>query len=98
MEGWHYLLNATCVPEEGQPDQRCAVCSRNQIANEPAFDQWVTEVLKRSKHLIAKGRDIRRCTSVSYKYGIQLPNNYAHALHFDEDNGNDLWQKAIKKE
>ena len=33
-----------------------------------------------------------------YKYGIKVPRNYKEAVQFDKENGNTLWQDAIKKE
>ena len=72
----------------------------NQVAEEPAFDWWVHEVLRRLKRLVSKARknQKRHFTRVGYKYGIEMPRDYNHALELDKKNGNDLWQKALEKE
>ena len=69
----------------------------NKIDDEPAFDWWTREVLKRSKRLIGKVNASRH-QRVGYKYGIRLPKNLKEAIQIDEENRNDLWQKAIAKE
>ena len=33
-----------------------------------------------------------------YKFGIRVPDNVAHALQLDRDNGNTFWADAMKKE
>ena len=33
-----------------------------------------------------------------YKYGVEVPRNYEHAVRLDKANGNTLWQDAIKLE
>ena len=43
----------------------------NCIDEEPAFDWWAQEVLKRSKRLIGKAQKMFQCTG--YKYGIEVP-------------------------
>ena len=38
---------------------------------------------------------VRRC---SHRYGIEVPTSIASAKEIDEKNGNEFWEKAIKKE
>jgi preprotein translocase subunit SecA len=33
-----------------------------------------------------------------YKFGVQIPTSFAHALRLDKLNGNNLWQEAIHNE
>ena len=33
-----------------------------------------------------------------YMYGFLVPRNWAQAMHFDEDNGNDKWAKSVEVE
>jgi len=44
----------------------------------------------------AKLRSYR--TAPRYKYGYEVPRDYAHAMELDEKNGNTLWRDAIKVE
>ena len=37
-------------------------------------------------------------TQMQYKFGMQLPHNYAKALQLDKENGNTLWQGAVRAE
>ena len=74
---------------------QCAI--NNKIDNEPAFDWWAREVLKRSSRMIGKTKT-RACARTGYKHGIKMPNTVEDALCLDEENGNDLWQKAFEKE
>ena len=68
----------------------------NRIDEEPAFDWWAREVLKRSKRLIGKAQKMFQRTG--YKYGIEVSQNIKHALELDAKNGNDFWRRAIAKE
>ena len=68
----------------------------NQIAEEPAFDWWVKEVLRRKHRLIKTA-----CTRIlreGYKFGCRLPNTIDEALKIDEECNNHLWRDAIEKE
>ena len=68
----------------------------NRIDDEPAFDWWVKDIIRRKQRLIklSKARHIRR----GYKFGIRVPRTCKEALALDAENGNDLWHKAIMKE
>ena len=40
----------------------------------------------------------RTSTFKQYKYKVELPRSYKHALQLDEQNGDKLWQAAINTE
>ena len=69
------------------------------IKNEPAFNWWVTFVLKKRERIIkaVKGRAakyLKKC----FKFGIEVPGTVKEAYELDRKNGNTLWADAIRKE
>ena len=67
--------------------------------NDPAFNQWVSFVLKKRERIILLVR--KRNTSYlkrNEKFGIALPKNFKEALKLDKKNGNTLWADAISTE
>ena len=40
----------------------------------------------------------RTSTFKQYKYGVELPRSYKHALQLDDQNSNKLWETAINTE
>jgi hypothetical protein len=34
----------------------------------------------------------------THKYGLEIPKNHANCVRIDNENGNTLWQDAVKKE
>mmetsp|Transcript_38882 Transcript_38882/g.90460 ORF Transcript_38882/g.90460 Transcript_38882/m.90460 type:complete len:146 (+) Transcript_38882:1692-2129(+) len=74
----------------------------NRIADQPAFEWWVKQVMKKKKRLIklSKSHIVRR----GYKFGIKIPRTVAEALELDEENringdkSKNTWYKAIMKE
>jgi hypothetical protein len=41
-----------------------------------------------------QARFIRR----DYKFGIKVPHNIAEARSLDQENGDDFWERSVKKE
>jgi len=68
----------------------------NWIDDEPAFDWWVKPTLRYWKRLIKLSQ--KRHSVMGYKFGIRVPCTIDKALKLDEENGNDLWRKAIQRE
>eukprot|EP00590_Aulacoseira_subarctica_P011644 CAMPEP_0172424146 /NCGR_PEP_ID=MMETSP1064-20121228/21716_1 /TAXON_ID=202472 /ORGANISM="Aulacoseira subarctica , Strain CCAP 1002/5" /LENGTH=1711 /DNA_ID=CAMNT_0013165931 /DNA_START=811 /DNA_END=5943 /DNA_ORIENTATION=- len=68
----------------------------NRIDQEPAFDWWIHDVLKRRDRLIKMAHSHRLKTG--YKFGIQVPDTVEEAIEIDTISGNTLWQDAISKE
>ena len=49
------------------------------------------------KTAILKAVNSRVCKN-NIKYGVQVPRTLKEARRLDKENGNDLWEKAYKKE
>lgn len=68
----------------------------NKIAEEPAFKWWVDFTLRMRNRIISKTKT--KYWRTTHKYGVRMPKSVKEALDLDKENGNDLWEKAIKKE
>ena len=66
------------------------------IDDDPAFHWWVVLTLKRRKAIVAALKTQMRQTK--RKYGIEIPTSIEHAKELDQNNGSDLWMKALAKE
>ncbi|KAL7475898.1 LOW QUALITY PROTEIN: hypothetical protein ACHAW6_001791 [Cyclotella cf. meneghiniana] len=69
------------------------------IANEPAFNWWVTWVLKKRDRII----NLVKCRSTRYhkqmhKFGIELPKTVHEAYTIDKATGTPFWCNAIELE
>lgn len=79
----------------------CAIYAReNNLLDVPGWKRF-KPIAKREKKFIrmvnqAKLRSFR--TAPKYKYGFEVPRDYAHALQLDAKNGNTRWQDAAKTE
>jgi hypothetical protein len=62
----------------------------------PAFAWWVSHVLKKRNRIIEAVT--KRNHKRTHKSGIQVPKTWDEAVKLDEENGNTLWQDAIRKE
>ena len=67
------------------------------IQNEPAFNWWVRQILRKRDRIISKMKS-RRLRKPRMKFGIKIPRNVKEALQFDKDNQNTFWEDAINKE
>ena len=68
----------------------------NGIQSEPAFKWWVPYTLRKREGIISKLNS--RFKKRNIKLGIEVPSTVEEALELDRRNGNDYWEKAIKKE
>ena len=69
------------------------------INHEPAFNWWVTHVLKKRIRIISLVRKrIPRYLKRKHKFGIELPTSVKDALEIDKNNGNTYWADAIATE
>ena len=75
----------------------CAIYARdNNLLDQPGWKKFKS-IAKRQKNFIrlinqAKLRSFN--TAPRYKYGYEVPRDYAHALRLDAKNGNTKWQDA----
>ena len=63
---------------------------------EPAFEWWVSHFLKKRDRIITAVA--KQYHKITHKFGIRVPKSVTEAEQVDNDNGNTLWQDAIKKE
>ena len=68
----------------------------NDLAEEPAFKWWVSDVMKRRKLFVNKVKS--RYWKTTHKFGIRLPHSVEEALAIDRETGTDYWERAIEKE
>ena len=72
----------------------CAVV--HGIDTEPAFAWWVPYTLKRRNCIIAAVNS--RYHKRTHKFGIEVPKTWDDCVRLDTQNGNTLWQDAVRKE
>jgi hypothetical protein len=72
----------------------CAV--ENGISERPSFKWWIPFVLKKRDRIISKTKS--SYWTRTHKYGIEIPKNHVDCVRIDNENGNTLWQDAVKKE
>ena len=82
--------------KESNPVELAEYAVANNIQSEPAFKWWVTYTLRKREAIISKVNS--RFKKSNIKFGIQIPSTVEEALELDRRNGNDYWEKAIKKE
>ena len=82
--------------KDSNPIELAEYAIANKIHEEPAFKWWVSFVLRKRHRMINKVK--KKYWRTTHKFGVRLPKNVKEALQIDIDNGNDLWEKAIKKE
>ena len=66
------------------------------LQSESAFKWWVGYTLKKREAIISKVNS--RFKRKNVKFGIDIPRTYEEALVLDRRNGNNFWERAIKKE
>jgi hypothetical protein len=82
--------------KEANPIEVAEYAFAHKIHKEPAFNWWVSKVLRKRDRLINKVNS--RMTKVNLKFGIEVPSTYEEAIELDRKNGNTLWADSIKKE
>jgi hypothetical protein len=66
------------------------------IDHEPAFNWWVTHVLKKRDCIISLvWKCIPRYLKQNYKFGIEIPTSMKDALEIDKKNSKTYWVNAI---
>jgi hypothetical protein len=89
---WHKLKDA----KDSYPLDVAEYAVENGISEKPSFKWWIPFVLRKRDRIISK-------TKASYwtrthKYGLEIPKNHADCVRIDHENGNTLWQDAVRKE
>ena len=70
-----------------------------QIADEPAFNWWVSWVLKKRDQIISLvKRQSARYHKRTHKFGIELPKTVEEAFAIDRATGTTFWCDAIENE
>ena len=85
------------VVKEANPLELAEYVVVNKINDEPAFAWWIPTVLRTRKRMISRLKThhtIRKQT----KFGIIVPSSLEEARELDAENGNQLWEKATRKE
>ncbi|KAI2493823.1 Reverse transcriptase (RNA-dependent DNA polymerase) [Fragilaria crotonensis] len=82
--------------KESNPVQVADYAVAHGIENEPAFAWWVPFTLGRRNRIIAAINS--RYHKRTHKFGLEVPKTYEDCIRIDRENGNTLWQDAIRKE
>ena len=81
--------------KESNPVDVAEYVTARGIEQEPGFAWWVPYTLRKRDIIVSSVSLIgRRCL---HKYGIEVPTSIASAKKIDEKNGDDFWEKAIKR-
>ena len=103
--GWKLLVkwrdqSESWIPlkdlKESHPVEVAEFAKARCIADEPAFAWWVPYTLRKRDVIISAVKS--RIRKTTHKYGIEIPNNVAHAYEIDRKNGNTFWRDALAKE
>jgi len=92
MEQWVPLSDL----KASNPVEVAEFAKSRQIDDEPAFKWWVPYTLKKRDRIIASVNS--RVRKATHKYGVEFPTSIEHAIKIDKQNGNTMWQDAVKKE
>jgi hypothetical protein len=82
--------------KESNPVELAEYAVTRGIDNEPAFAWWVPFTLKRRNRIIAAVNS--RYHKRTHKFGIEVPKTWDDCVRLDAENGNTLWQDAVRKE
>jgi hypothetical protein len=76
----------------------CAIYARdNNLLDLPGWKCFKGLAKRQKKHELAVNQAKLQAqhSASKFKYGYEIPRNYAHAIQLDERNGNQLWQDAV---
>lgn len=82
--------------KESNPVEVADYAIAKGIDSEPAFAWWVPYTIRRRNRIIAAVNS--RYRKRTHKFGIEIPKTYADCIRIDRENGNALWQDAVRKE
>ena len=84
-------------PKELHPIECAKYAVAQNLQAEPAFNWWVSYVLKKREHIISLVKKKNACyLKRNEKFGIDLPRTVEEEAHcLDKKHGNTLWADAI---
>ena len=82
--------------KDSYPVQLADYTVSNHIQDRPAFAWWVPYVNKKREAIIKKVKS--KYWQRTHKYGVRIPKSIEEAIDIDKENGNTLWQDAVKEE
>jgi len=82
--------------KESYPLEVAEFVVAHKLHEEAAFAWWVPYVLARRKRIISAVN--RRYHKRTHKYGIEVPKTFDDCVRIDNENGNTLWQDAVRQE
>ena len=82
--------------KEANPLELAEYAVANNIDDEPAFNWWVRDAIKRRDRIISKVK--AKYWRTTHKFGIRIPKTVEEAYQIDRETGTDYWTKAIAKE
>jgi hypothetical protein len=85
--------------KESDPIETAEYAVTKGLVHEPAFNWWVSHVLKKRDQIISLVRKrTTRYLKRTHKFGIEIPKTVKEALALDRKNDNILWADTIAKE
>jgi hypothetical protein len=82
--------------KESNPVEVDEYAAAKSLMNSPAFVWWDPHVLQKRTMIIA---DVtKRYHKRTHKFGIEVPKNWDDCVRLDKENGNTIWQDAVRKE
>ena len=82
--------------KESNPIELAEYAVANDIDEEPAFNWWVKDTLRKRDRIISRVK--AKHWRTSHKLGIEVPKNVTQALMIDQRMGTTFWADAIRKE
>ena len=95
MEEWINGLGAIKGFENSKPTRAKEYAVANNIDDDPAFNWWVRDAIKRHDKIISKFK--AKYWLMTHKFGIRIPKTVEEAYQIDKEAGTDYWTKAIAK-
>ena len=78
------------------PIETAEYAVNNKIHLEPALSWWTSVVLRKRDRIISKVKT--KYWARTHKYGIRIPKSIEDAKRVDAQNGDTLWQDAVREE
>jgi hypothetical protein len=104
-KGWHLCVewkdsttswDRLAELKESHPVEVSDYAFSKNFLDAPDFVWWDPHVLKKRSRIIAAV--IKRYNKRTDKFGIEVPKSWHDCMRLDKENGNTLWQDAVRKE